>query len=86
MKGQELKEQFTAEFFEEFQFDSEFRSLFDVMERGLTPYEVIEHLCRSKKELFETLKKTVENTPRKIIITTERFEELKPDDCGNDIG
>ena len=41
MKGQELKAKFTDEFFEEFQFDSEFRSIFIAMERGLTPYKAI---------------------------------------------
>lgn len=73
----ELKAQFTEEFFKEFQFDAEFRSIFEAMTRGLTPYKVIEHLCKSKKELFQSLERTIENTPRKIIVTTERFEQLK---------
>jgi hypothetical protein len=73
----ELKSKFTEEFFEEFQYDAEFRSVFESMTRGLTPYEAIEHLCKSKKELFQALKKAIENTPTKIIVTTERFNELK---------
>lgn len=73
----ELKEKFTKEFFEEFQFDAEFRSIFESMSRGLTPYEAIEHLCKSKKELFQSLERAIENTPRKIIVTTERFKQLK---------
>ena len=77
----ELKSKFTEEFFNEFQFDAEFRTLFESMLRGMTPYEVIEHLCTSKKELFQELKKVVENTPTKIILTTERLQQLK-----NEIG
>lgn len=73
----ELKSKFTEEFFEEFQYDAEFRSIFESMVRGLTPYEAIEHLCKSKKELFQSLKKSIENTPTKIIVTTERFNKLK---------
>jgi hypothetical protein len=73
----ELKSKFTEEFFEEFQYDAEFRSIFESMVRGLTPYEAIEHLCKSKKELFQTLKKAIENAPTKIIVTTERFNQLK---------
>ena len=72
----DLKAQFTEEFFEEFQFDAEFRSIFESMTRGLTPYEAIEHLCKSKKELFQSLERAIENTPTKIIVTTERFEQL----------
>jgi predicted RNase H-like HicB family nuclease len=72
-----LKAEFTEEFFEEFQFDAEFRSIFESMTRGLTPYEAIEHLCKSKKELFQSLERAIENTPTKIIVTTERFEQLK---------
>lgn len=76
----ELKAQFTEEFFQEFQFDAEFRSIFESMRRGLiTPFEAIEHLCKSKKELLKSLESAIENTPRKIIVTNERFEELKRD-------
>lgn len=77
MNQVELKAHFTEELFEEFQFDAEFRSVFESMTRGLTPYEAIEHLCKSKKELFQSLERAIENTPRKIIVTTERFEQLK---------
>ena len=73
----DLKSQFTEEFFEEFQFDAEFRSIFESMTRGLTPYEAIEHLSKSKKEIFQHLERVIENTPSKIIVTTERFEQLK---------
>ena len=73
----DLKAKFTEDFFEEFKFDVEFRSIFESMTRGLTPYEAIEHLCKSKKELFQSLERVIENTPRKIIVTTERFEKLK---------
>lgn len=76
MKGQELREQFTEEFFEEFQYDGEFRSIFRSMEQGLTPYQAIEHLCKSKKELLDSLEKAIENTPRKIVITAEGFEQI----------
>ena len=73
----ELKSKFTEEFFEEFQYDAEFRSIFESMVRGLTPYEAIEHLCKSKKELFQALKKAIENAPTKIVVTTERFNQLQ---------
>lgn len=73
----DLKSQFTEEFFEEFQFDAEFRSIFEAMTRGLTPYAAIEHLCKSKKELLKSLEQAIVNTPKKIIVTTERFEQLK---------
>ena len=73
----DLKAQFTEEFFEEFQFDAEFRSIFESMTRGLTPYEAIEHLCKSKKELFKSLESAIENTPQRIIVTPERFEQPK---------
>ena len=75
----ELKEKFTDEFFQEFQFDAEFRSIFQWMTRGLTSYEAIEHLCKSKKELLHQLKNALENAPVKIIVTNERFEKLKND-------
>lgn len=68
-----LREKFTEEFFEEFQFDAEFRSIFESMTQGLTPYEAIEHLCKSKKELFKLLKRVIENTPQRIILP-EIFE------------
>jgi hypothetical protein len=77
MEQFELKSKFTEEFFNEFQFDAEFRIIFEAMTRGLTSYEAIELLCKSKKELFQSLQKTLENAPIKIIVTTERFEQLK---------
>jgi|TARA_R110000824_G_scaffold394396_2_gene594177 predicted RNase H-like HicB family nuclease len=77
MDQSELKSEFTKDFFEEFQYDAEFRTIFESMSRGLTPYEAIEHLCKSKKELFQSLEKAIENAPRKIILTTERLEQLK---------
>lgn len=73
----ELKSKFTKEFFDEFQFDAEFRNIFESMTKGLSPYEVIEHLCKTKKELLHSLENVLENTPRKIIVTTERIEQLK---------
>ncbi len=72
-----LKDQFTKEFFDEFQFDPEFRSIFWAMEGGMSPYNVIEHLCRSKGDLMSALKETIENTPQKIVVTTEILQELK---------
>lgn len=77
MDHQKLRSKFTEEFFEEFQFDAEFRSIFESITRGLTPYEVIEHLCKSKKELLKSLERAIENTPRKIIITTEDLEGVR---------
>lgn len=77
MEQFQLKSKFTEEFFNEFQFDTEFRSIFEAITRGLTPFEAIEHLCKSKKELFKSLQKAVENAPTKIIVTTERLEQLK---------
>ena len=73
----ELKSKFTEEFFEEFQYDAEFRNIFENMDRGFSPYAAIEHLCKSKKELLHVLRKAVENAPTKIVVTTERFNQLK---------
>lgn len=61
----ELKPKFTEKFFNEFQFDAEFRGIFEAMARGLTPYEAIEHLCKSKKELSQELQKALETRTRK---------------------
>ena len=47
--GFNLKSKFTGEFFEEFQFYAEFRSIFESMTRGLTPYEAIEHITPKQK-------------------------------------
>lgn len=55
----ELKDKFSYAFFEEFQFDPEFRALFEQMARGMTPYEVIEHLCKTKKESMSRLKDAI---------------------------
>ncbi len=72
-----LQDQFTEEFFEEFMFDPEFRSIFRAMEGGMSPYNVIEYLCRSKCDLMSALKETIENTPQRIVVTTETLQELK---------
>ena len=50
------------------------------MERGITPYQAIEHLCKSKKDLLNSLKEALENMPKKLIVTTEALEELLKDD------
>jgi len=55
----ELKSKFTEDFFKEFQYDAEFQVMFESMVRGLTPYEVIEHLCKSKKELFQSFETAI---------------------------
>ncbi|MCP4668147.1 MAG: hypothetical protein GY849_17495 [Deltaproteobacteria bacterium] len=77
MEGQQLKSEFTKEFFEEYQYDTEFRSIFFSIQKGMSPFLAIEHLCKSKKELFNSLKIALENTPTKIVVTNERFEHLK---------
>ena len=76
----DLKSKFTEEFFDEYQFDAEFRNIFENLCRGFSPYAAIEYLCKSKKELLVSLKKTLENTPRKIIVGAETLEKLK-DEC-----
>ena len=73
----ELKLKSKKEFFEEFMYDAEFRSIFNAMLQGTTSYQVIEYLIKSKKELLESLQKAVENTPTKIILTTEEFNKIK---------
>lgn len=75
----ELKSKFTEEFFEEFKYDAEFRSIFESMTKGLTPYIVIEHLYRSKKDIMKLLQLAIENAPRKITVTTEMLEKIKND-------
>ena len=71
---------FTEEFFEEFQYDAEFRSIFEAMTRGLTPYEAIEHLCKSKTDIdtdeniFTTL------TPELMDIMISEFSHKHKED------
>lgn len=77
MTQSELKEKFTPEFFEEFVSEPYFRQIFYAMMNGATPYQIIEHLCKSQKAINETIENVLANTPRKIVVTTERFEELK---------
>ena len=77
MDGFGLEEKFTDRFFQEFRFDAEFGRLFKYIAKGLTPFEAIEYLCRGKKELSQLLERVIENEPRKIIVTTEEFEQLK---------
>lgn len=67
----EIKGKFTTEFFEEFQYDAEFRAIFFRMEKGMTPYEAIECLCKSKKKLFKSLEEALANQGREIIILKE---------------
>jgi len=55
-----LKGKFTEEFFEEFQFDSEFRAIFESIVRGMSPFEAIEHLCKAKKEIMTHLNRAIE--------------------------
>lgn len=74
-----LKEKFTEEFINEFLFDAEFNNIFEAMSRGLTPYSAIELLCRGKRELFLLFQETLINKPHKIILTNERFEQIKND-------
>jgi retron-type reverse transcriptase len=76
----DLKSKFTEEFFKEYQFDAEFRNIFENLCRGFSPYAAIEYLCKSKKELLVSLQNALENTPRKIIVSTETLEKLK-DEC-----
>ena len=75
MNGLELKSKFTKEFFEEFVYDAEFSNIFEYMQMGLTPYQAIEYLFKSKKELFKQLQKAIENAPKRIILTKEMFEQ-----------
>jgi hypothetical protein len=68
----ELRKQFNEEFFEEFQYDSVFRMLFFSMRDGLTPFEAIEHLCKSNKETCKMLEYLVlHQKPKPIIVKTE---------------
>ena len=80
MDEEELKGKFTPEFFDEFQYDAEFRKIFLSIERGLSPYQAIEHLCKSQKELLFQLKKAIENAPLRIVVSKERFEKIKNND------
>lgn len=73
----ELKEKFSAEFFNEFQYDSEFRSIFTALTQGWSVYQAIEHLCKTKKELIKDLESSIKNTPTKILVTTEELEQIK---------
>jgi len=77
MEQIKLKDRFTEDFFEEFQYDPLFRSVFNALRMGASPYRVIENLCKGMKETTNTLREVIENTPKKVIVTTEAFERLK---------
>jgi hypothetical protein len=61
MRKEDLEKEFTPEFLKEFMFDAEFRTIFESIQRGGSSYEMIEHLCKSKKEISELLEKMVIN-------------------------
>lgn len=71
----QLESKFTPQFLEEFRHDAEFNALFKNMQMGMTPFEAIEHLCNSKKELFEHYKKMVHSTPIPLIVKSEFKDE-----------
>jgi hypothetical protein len=59
-----MKKKFSLQFLEDFQYDAEFYALYKSMEIGtMTPYQVIEHLCRGKKEVTKTLEEFIINSP-----------------------
>lgn len=76
---EQLKQKFTEEFFEEYQFDPEFRRLFEIMLCGMTPYEVIEHLFISRREVFRIMEEAVNKPYKVLIVSEERLNELKQD-------
>jgi len=58
---EDLEKEFTPDFIKEFMFDAEFRTIFESISRGGSPYEMIEHLCKSKKEISKSLEKMIVN-------------------------
>ena len=75
---QELESKFTKEFLNDFLLnDSEFNAIFRALLNGMSAYQAIEHLCKSKKELLKEMERLIENRPSKIIVTSEQFEKLK---------
>jgi len=70
-----LREEFTEEFFEEFQYDAEFRQIWFAMQTGMTPYQAIEHLCKSKKAILKSLEqalaKATHENPRRFVVPKE---------------
>jgi len=77
MENGTLESNFTKEFLDDFIInDPEFYSLFKYMQNGMTPYQVIEHLCKSKRVLFKELERQILNNPQKIIVTSEELENL----------
>ena len=78
MKINELESKFTKEFLDDFLLnDSEFNMFFRQLLNGLSPYQVIEHLCESKKNLLNEMERILENQPSRIIVTTEQLENFK---------
>lgn len=73
----ELKSKFTEDFFNEFQFDAEFRTIFDYMVGGMTPYMAIEHLCESKKELFKSFQEVVQSIPARMVVLPVKLKEVE---------
>jgi len=77
MTDEELRKQFSEEFFEEHMYKPLFRSVFLALEQGESTYRLIEQLCVIADNNRESIQKLVENNPMRIIVSTERMEELK---------
>ena len=73
----ELKDKFSEEFFDEFQYDAEFRAIFFSMIGGESPYKMIEHLCVSKKKTMEKLHEAIEKAPIRFIIESPLLNPSK---------
>lgn len=59
-------EKFSKEFLDEFMYDGEFYTIYTAIQHGESPYKMIEHLVRSKKEVMMHLEKCIMASPVRI--------------------
>lgn len=78
IKINELESKFTKEFLDDFLInDSEFNVIFRQLLNGMSPYQAIEYLCESKRNLLKEMERIIENQPSRIIVTTDQLENFK---------
>ncbi len=61
-----LETSFSKEFLDEFMYDAEFRTIFLSIANGESPYKMIEHLVRTKKEVIDQLEQCIKVSPVRL--------------------
>jgi len=71
-----LRDEFSEKFFEEHIRKALFHKIFSTLERGCSPYLIIEQLCIMHDEINSKMDEIIQNKPMKVIVTTEQFDNL----------